>query len=128
MSNESYNFNEYMSIKIYDLAVEAGSSIAQADKSTVSQLIEVFQSEPDALNACSLLILHIIRQSSRGELPRTGANILVKHLNQIYQNFKNDKDKLSKAIFKYLTLVKWVYESKPRGQFNSFQKFVESVR
>ncbi|MEM3032342.1 MAG: hypothetical protein QXK39_05465 [Nitrososphaerota archaeon] len=125
---ETFNFEDFMNQRIYDLAVEAGSALGGADKTTVSHLIEVFQSEPNAANACPLLILHIIRQSSRGELPRHGANILVRHLNSIYQNLRGDRDRMGQAISKYLTLVKWVYESRPRSSFNTFQRFVESMR
>ncbi|MCS7136615.1 MAG: hypothetical protein NZ931_05980 [Aigarchaeota archaeon] len=128
MLKPSFDFEEFMGQKIYDLAVEAGTALVRADKTTISQLIEVFQSEDNAVSACPLLILHVIRQSSRDELPKHGANILVRHLSYIYQKLKDDREKIGQAIFKYLTLVKWIYESRPSKQFNTFQEFVESIR
>ncbi|MEM1947008.1 MAG: hypothetical protein QXH32_05545 [Candidatus Caldarchaeum sp.] len=128
MSKATTNPEELTGEKIYDYAVEAGTTLSGADKTTISQLIEVFQSEPNAVDACHLIILHIVRQSARGEIPRHGASILVKHLNQFYQSFKTDSEKLAQTVLKYLTLVKWVRESGPRGPLNTFQKFVESIR
>lgn len=129
MLKPSFDFEEFMSQKIYDLAAEAGTALVGADKTTISQLVDIFQSEGNAVSACPLLILHVIRQSSRDELPKHGANILVRHLSYIYQNLKDDREKIGQAIFKYLTLVKWVYESGLRKQVKTFQEFVEeSIR
>lgn len=110
---------------IYNLAVQAGSALKGADKTQVAHLIEVFQSESDPVDAISLLMIHILRQNKRGELPRE-AQRLINHLYEILK-FK-DKERIRRAALKYLTLTKWVYETKPSKDYNNFQEYIQDIQ
>jgi len=106
---------------IYDWSVEAGSNI-NADKSTVNNIVSIFQGNPDVDSAFKELVLYIARQSSRGEISRYGAEIILNHLRQIYEKYGNNKNVLRESINKYLVLMKWVFETNLRGlrSFNDF--------
>jgi hypothetical protein len=103
-----------MSEIVYDYAARAGIALVRSgvDRTTVSNLLEVFQSEPDALDATLLLITHILRQMGRGEIRRDAGNELLRHLSEILNNLKGEE--LKSAVFKYLTLSKWIFEARPR--------------
>ncbi|MBS7638156.1 hypothetical protein KEJ49_04625 [Candidatus Bathyarchaeota archaeon] len=92
----------------------AGLALARggADRTTVSNLLEVFQSEAGALDATSLLLAHIMRQVGRGEIRRDCGSKLLGHLSEIFNSFKGEE--LKTAVLKYLTLSKWVFEASPR--------------
>lgn len=110
----SLNFQKFMSEIVYDYAARAGIALVRSgvDRTTVSNLLEVFQSEPDALDATLLLITHILRQMGRGEIRRDAGNELLRHLSEILNNLKGEE--LKSAVFKYLTLSKWIFEARPR--------------
>lgn len=107
---------------VYDLAVQAGSALKAADKTQVARLIEVFQSESDPKDSISLLMLHIMRQCSRRELPFE-ARKLVEHLRLILEF--EDKNSIQRAALKYLTLLKWVYETRPHKGFTTLSEYLQ---
>ncbi len=123
MAREDYT--NFMEKTIYDLAVQAGYTLKRADKTQVSRLIEVFQSEPDPIDSISLLMLYIMRQSKRNELPRE-AHKLIEHLHKILGFGKDDKNTLRKATLKYLTLTKWIYETEPPKEYKSLDEYIQS--
>jgi hypothetical protein len=117
-------FSSFMAKEVYDLAAQAGSALRRTDRTQVSQLIEVFQGEADVLSAASLLVLHIARQVSRGEIPNFAGRMMIQHVSQVLSRFKNDRERLRLAIEKYLTLSKWVFETRPQREFNNFQDLI----
>jgi hypothetical protein len=120
----SIDFKRFMAETVYDYATEAGTALAKGgvDKTTVSNLLEVFQSESDALDATSLLLIHIMRQMGRGEILRDVGNTLLRHLSEILNSFKGEE--LRSAVFKYLTLSKWIFEARPRVSATKFTDFI----
>jgi hypothetical protein len=120
------DFKKFMAETVYDYATEAGTALALVrggvDKTTVSNLLEVFQSESDPSDATSLLITHIMRQMGRGEILRDVGNTLLRHLSEILNSFREDE--LRSAVFKYLTLSKWIFEARPRISATKFTDFI----
>jgi hypothetical protein len=113
-----------MAETVYDYATEAGTALVGGgvDKTTVSNLLEVLQSESDALDAVSLLLTHVMRQMGRGEIPRDVGHTLLRHLSGVLNSFKGEE--LRGAVFKYLTLSKWIFESRPRFSSTKFTEFI----
>nr|MDO8045227.1 hypothetical protein [Candidatus Baldrarchaeota archaeon] len=113
------------SIDIYDLAVQAGSkAINRIDKSTMNNIISVFQGNPDADKAFKELILYIARQTGRREIDRSVSRVMLSHLKNMYERYKGDE--LRENVSRYLTLMKWVYESNVTG-VSSFKEFINRL-
>jgi hypothetical protein len=99
--------------EIYDMAIKAGSSLLQTNRSTISKLLEVFHSETDPVSGVKLLYLHTARQMNRREL-KGNVQLLLSHLKIIYDGNKDKPDTLRNLMEKYLTLLKWVHEFSQR--------------
>jgi hypothetical protein len=50
--------------------------------------------------------------------------MMIQHVSQVLSRFKNDRERLRLAIEKYLTLSKWVFETRPQREFNNFQDLI----
>ncbi|MDW8275902.1 MAG: hypothetical protein RMJ59_05925 [Candidatus Nitrosocaldus sp.] len=107
---EEGEFKRFISEDIYNKAANTGSKAYNVDMSTINNLIEVFQGDP--IDACLLLMVYIKRQEKRGEIRRPFSQLLLQDIKYMYDAFKSDKGRLELAIRKYLTLVKWVKESR----------------
>ncbi|MBS7657681.1 MAG: hypothetical protein QW487_02230 [Candidatus Bathyarchaeia archaeon] len=114
------------STDIYDLAIAAGSALSYTvDKTTVSNMISVFQGNPKTEEAFKQLILYIARQIGRNEIRRDVGKVILSHLKRIYEEHKNNEDELQRNINTYLIFTKWAYESKIRAQ--SFNEFLSKI-
>jgi len=126
VDESSSNFEEFMRTKVYDLAVHAGSQMrGRVDKTTIENLIPIFQRESDTINGALLLMAYIMRQIGRGQIDRNVGRLMLSDLKNIFDSFKSDQEKLRAAIQKYLLLIKWVYESEPRKSVETFEEFVK---
>ncbi|MGB9759664.1 MAG: hypothetical protein ACP5PT_02380 [Brevinematia bacterium] len=122
-SKESSDFEK----QIFDLAAKTGSALvnSRTDKTTVENIIPIFQRESDPVTATLLLMAYILRQSGRGEIDRSVSGLLLDDLKNILDNFRDKPEKLREVLQKYLVLVKWVYESKPKSQVARFDDLLK---
>ncbi|HDI10232.1 MAG TPA: hypothetical protein ENF65_00630 [Euryarchaeota archaeon] len=121
------DFENFMRKEVYDKAAVAGSKLCSkgVDKSTVNNMISVFNSEEDPESACLLLITYIKRQVGRGEIHREAGGTLVRDLYEIYSSFREmGKEDLRSALYKYLVLSKWVFESGIRREVKKFEELL----
>jgi len=124
------SFEEFMRTKVYDLAARAGSQVYsfRVDKSTIENLIPIFQRESDPINGALLLMAYIMRQTGRGQINGNVGRLMLDNLRNILDNFRNDPEKLRAAIQKYLLLVKWVYEAYERAPRKTVENFDELLK
>lgn len=126
-SNEILNEEEFWNRQIYDMAIKAGTNaFGRVDRSTINNLLSVFYSESKPTKSLIILVLYVLRQTGRGEIPRYIGNMIVNDLNRIFKLFKDDEEKLRKAIAEYLTYLKWAFETRVRNA-NSFSDLVNKV-
>ena len=117
-------YKEFMNNTVYDMAAKTGSrAVGRVDKSTINNLLSIFQGTSDVSDAAKLLLTYIVRQSARHEIPRDVSRDLASDIKVIYESFKEDPNKLRNAINKYLVLIKWFFESEIRNVRN-FAEFV----
>jgi len=129
------DFYTFINKDVYDKAVYAGSLLrkieyvnskkVKTDKSTVENIISIFQSREDPHEAALLTMLYISRQMGRNEIPQEAGKNLLSTLKEIYNSFKSEGDKLKEAFNKYLILVKWVFESEVKPGLKNFDEFIE---
>ena len=119
-------FKEYITSKIYDLASSTGTLAAyrRVDKTQVSNIIEVFESEADPLSAIKLTIAFIARQIGRRELYFDVGSKIINDLREILDKFKDNSSLLRAITRKYLYLFKWFYESGVGKKVSSFDEFL----
>lgn len=117
-------FDEFMNEKVYDMVIKSASDRGDLDKSTVNNMLELFQGNARA--STLMLMLYIKRQEKRGEIPPQVSANLLRDLKSIYDSFSSDEEKLSKAVYKYLLLFKWAFECDIRG-VDTFNGFIENV-
>lgn|GEM_PF-866855 len=122
-SKESSDFEK----QIFDLAAKTGSALANSrtDKTTIENIIPIFQRESDPVNATLLLTAYILRQSGREEIDRSVSGLLLSDIKIILDNFKDKPEKLREVLQKYLVLIKWIYESKPRSRVEHFDDLLK---
>ncbi|MEM0030480.1 MAG: hypothetical protein QW572_07920 [Candidatus Nitrosocaldus sp.] len=123
-STNEERFKQFINKEIYDKAAVTASRAYGMDRSTVNNMIELFQGDP--IDASLLLMIWIKRQETRGEIRRPFSIMLIEDLSNIYSQFKDDKDKLEHAIRKYLTLIKWIFESRINN-VNSIEEFIKKA-
>ncbi len=125
---DNNSFGEFMEREVYNFASKAGTlASGRVDKSTISNMLSLFQGEADPLDAILLLITYVLRQMGRNEIPRHIGSIFISHLNEIFKKFRDNHEKLRSATQKYLVLMKWIYESNVRGRVNSFEELIQVV-
>jgi hypothetical protein len=117
-------------VPIYDWAVNSGSrlKIHRTDKSTIANILEQFQSVADPKEAALLTMMYIKRQAGRREIDRFDGNMLIERLGEIYNKYFNEPEKLKENILKFLTLVKWAYESDFDREIKDFNDFMNYIR
>jgi len=126
LKDPNSSFEEFMSTKVYDLAACTGSQLSfKVDKTTIENLIPIFQRESDSINGALLLMAYIMRQIGRGQINRSVGNLMLSNLKNIFDSFRDDPEKLRAAIQKYLLLIKWIYESGPRKSVENFDEFIK---
>lgn len=113
---------QFLHKEVYDMAAATGSKGFDVDRSTINNMIEIFQGDP--IDACLLLMVWIKRQESRGEIKQQFSQLLIKNLFYIYTEFKEEPDMLEQAIRKYLILIKWIFESKVYN-INNIVEFIK---
>ncbi|MEM4274941.1 MAG: hypothetical protein QXK74_06110 [Candidatus Nitrosocaldaceae archaeon] len=118
-------FDEFMNKGVYDMVIKCASNARGLDKSTVSNMLEIFQG--NAISATLTLMIYIKRQEKRGEIPYNVASSLFNDLASIYNSFSSSEEKLSKAVYKYLLLFKWAFECEITQRVNTFDDFIKSL-
>jgi len=110
-------------LPIYDWAVNLGSKlkVRRTDKSTVANILELFQSIPDPKEAALLTMMYIARQIGRG-------NLIIERLSELYNKFSQEPEKLKETTLKLLTLMKWAYESEFRNEIRDFNDFISYIK
>jgi len=117
-----------MEVEVYDLVARNSAGILGMDKTTMNNLVSLFQGEASPVDALKLLIMYIARQMGRGEIDRRTGRELVRTLQGIYGRFGRDREMLRAAVMKFLTLLKWVYDSRVRVQRGSnFDGLVRAI-
>lgn len=102
-------FNKFINEEIYNKAIKTASRAYNVDKTTINNLIEMYQGDP--VDASILLMIYIRRQERRDEISRSFSTSLIGDLKEIYNKFRSNPNELEQAIRKYLVLIKWIYES-----------------
>jgi len=117
-------------LPIYDWAVNLGSKlkVRRTDKSTVANILELFQSIPDPKEAALLTMMYIARQIGRGEIYRDVGNLIIERLSELYNKFSQEPEKLKETTLKLLTLMKWAYESEFRNEIRDFNDFISYIK
>jgi hypothetical protein len=117
-------------LPIYDWAVNLGSKlkVRRTDKSTVANILELFQSIPDPKEAALLTMMYIARQIGRGEIYRDVGNLIIERLGELYNKFSQEPEKLKETTLKLLTLMKWAYESEFRNEIRDFNDFISYIK
>jgi endonuclease III len=117
-------------LPIYDWAVNLGSKLKarRTDKSTVANILELFQSIPDPKEAALLTMMYIARQIGRGEIYRDVGNLIIEKLSELYNKFSQEPEKLKETTLKLLTLMKWAYESEFRNEIRDFNDFISYIK
>lgn len=118
-------FTKFMQEEVYNMAASTGSKAFNIDKTTISNLIEMYQGDP--LDATLLLMVYIKRQEARYEIPRQIAPMLIGDIYKMYTRFRNEPSRLEQAVRKYLVLIKWIYESKI-SNVNNINEFIEKAK
>jgi|OSPMetMinimDraft_2_1075162.scaffolds.fasta_scaffold00248_14 hypothetical protein len=124
---------------IYNWALKAGTMLKnrkiktdkkekKTDKSTVDNILSLFQSILDPKDAALMTMMYIKRQIAREEIEETAGHFLLQKLYEFYNNYYNDDRKLRDNISKFLTLMKWAYESKIEEEIEDFNAFIEYIR
>jgi|Deesub1362A_J573_1020465.scaffolds.fasta_scaffold01439_1 hypothetical protein len=115
--------------KIYDMAVEAGTSLKKygVKKDQLEKLIQVYLNSSDRVSSLMDLIVFVSRQVGRGPMKMDPAKIIVKHLNEFREKYGHDPNLLDFIVQKYLYLTKWVYESEVKRFIRKFDEFVIEV-
>lgn len=122
------DFSRFMEAEVYDLVARNSAGILGMDKTTMNNLVSLFQGEASPVDALKLLIMYIARQMGRGEIDRRTGRELVRTLQGIYGRFGRDREMLRAAVMKFLTLLKWVYDSRVRVQRGSnFEGLVRAI-
>ena len=119
----------FLTKNIYDMAVEAGSRLKSANvrKEQVQHLLELYEKYGDKVEALKILILFIGRQSGRNYIVKDAASVIVRHIQDISNRYSNDIDSLDTAMHKYLTVMKWVYESVGRERLRNFNDYMSHL-
>jgi len=120
--------------EIVDKAVSAGTTAAvgrKIEKTQVNKIISIFDSVSDAVKGVVLTMSFIMRQSSDRELiDRETARVLIGHLSDFLDKYREDKTELRRVVREYLGLFKWFYEAasgkRVSRRCNSFKEFVEA--
>ena len=120
------SLDEFLNSEVFDMAAKTGSVAysTRVDRTQINNLLEIFFSEADPVRAASLLLVHITRQISRGEISRSAGALLLQDIKKIISSFKGEK--LREAMTYYLTLVKWVFESRIHNA-QDFESFVQNA-
>jgi hypothetical protein len=124
---------------IYSWALKSGTMLKnrkiktdkkekKTDKSTVDNILSLFQSILDPKDAALMTMMYIKRQIAREEIEETAGHFLLQKLYEFYNNYHNDDRKLRDNISKFLTLMKWAYESKIEEEIEDFNAFIEYIR
>ncbi len=126
MSNEQINkaFGQFINKEVYDRAAVTGSKKFGIDKSTINNMIEIFQGDP--IDACLLLMVWIKRQEARREITQQFSRSIINDLADIYNRFKSAPILLEQAVRKYLILVKWIFES-DISNINNIDEFIKQA-
>ena len=98
--------------------------LGQILRTTLNNLISVFESVEDSDEAVKFLMAYIARQIGRGEIPKMQGESLLKDLVFIYKNCRVNE--LRTLILKYLTLVRWFFECRYRNLKN-FEDFMNRL-
>ena len=125
-SSATSSLNEFLHSKVFDMAAKTGSiaSSTRIRGAQINNLLEIFFSESDPVRAASLLLVHIARQISRGEISRSAGVLLLQNIKEMISLFKGEE--LREAVTCYLTLVKWVFESRIHNA-QDFKSFVQNA-
>ena len=122
-------YERFMRRDVYDLAAKAG--VLASNKGTrsaqINNLILTFQSLSDPIDATLFLLIYVARQSGRREIPFDVGRRIMEDVKAIYDSFGREPEKLRAAIIKYLTLLKWFYESNVRGRVSNFTEFLSKI-
>lgn len=119
-------FKKFLMQDVINWGIEAGTNSYGIDKSTVNNLISAFYGEEDPVRGVVVLQLYIARQRGREEIPYKPGSLLMSHIRNIYDKYKQDKEKLREALETYLLVFKWSYESKVKSARN-FEEFVSKA-
>lgn len=123
----SADLHNYITTKVYDVASKVGSLAARyiREKTQISNILSIFESEVDPEEATKMTITFIARQMRRGEIDGRVAVQLINELSNLYRTFKGEN--LRVATRKFLYIFKWVYESNPRIEVSNFNDFVQAI-
>lgn len=119
--------------KIVDKAVSAGTTAAvggRVEKTQVNKIISIFDSVSDAVKGVVLTMSFIMRQSGNREvIDRETARVLIEHLSDFLNKYRDDKNELRRVVREYLGLFKWFYEAASgRGISKKCRSFEDFVR
>jgi hypothetical protein len=117
---------EFLMQNVINWGIEAGTNSQGMDKATVNNLISAFYGEEDPVRGVVVIQLYIARQRGRNEIPFRPASLLMKHIKDIYDEYKQDRAKLRSALETYLLVFKWSYESRVRSARN-FEEFASKA-
>ncbi|MEM5853766.1 MAG: hypothetical protein QW228_05350 [Candidatus Aenigmatarchaeota archaeon] len=119
-------FKKFLTQEVINWGIDAGTNSYGIDKSTVNNLVSAFYGEEDPIRGVIMLQLYIARQRGRGEIPFKPGSLLMSHIQNIYNKYKQDREKLREMLETYLMVFKWSYESKVRSARN-FEEFVSKA-
>ena len=119
-------FETFLIKEVVNCGIEAGTNSWGMDKSTVNNLISLFYGEEDPIKGVILLQIYVARQKNRGEIPDRPASLIMNHIRNIYEKYKNEKERLRMAIETYLLAFKWSYESGVKSA-KDFEDFVSKA-
>jgi len=120
--------------EIVDKAVSAGTTAAagrKVEKTQVNKIISIFDSVSDAVKGVVLTMSFIMRQSSDRELiDKETARVLIEHLSDFLNRYRENKNELRRVVREYLGLFKWFYETASGRRISkkciSFKDFVKA--
>jgi hypothetical protein len=145
MSSSDEEFKKFLTQYVINWGIETGSSWEFAeegwesefeeekeikrnpDKSTIENLISAFYGEEDPIKGVLILQLYIARQKGRKEIPPRFASNALSYIAEIYNKYKDDKEKLREAIETFLLALKWSYESKVKSVRNMDDFIIKAV-
>ncbi len=121
-------FRKFMEEEIYDIAAADSVNITDIHKTTMNNLLSVFQGESNPNDALRLLLMYIARQIGRGGIERQVGVKMMRSLRNIHERFSQNPEELRAAVMKYLTILKWIYDSKLRvpRDVRSFKQLIDS--